>query len=188
MRLSVVLVQTSPAAGVALSESLVGNLIGRPGLDLILVDRLDRIAEDSTDRLTLDSISGDFALLDWRSPGDQLQSLQELGIQATRWPHQSDLHAEAISQPSRQKAFLFDLNQFATADQIIRKLNQLRESLAVKTINLGGLSSGVRTVPTKMSTQSTETVGENDDIVPRRTHIDDEGLDALINQLDDLDV
>ena len=70
VRLSVVMVHSAPATPSAerVAQGVVGELIGLSGIDLVLVGPLDSLSESSTDRLTLSSIGGDIAMLDWRMP------------------------------------------------------------------------------------------------------------------------
>ena len=70
VRLSVVMVHSAPATATAerVAQGVVGELIGLSGIDLILVAPLDSLSETSTDRLTLSSLDGDIAVLDWSQP------------------------------------------------------------------------------------------------------------------------
>jgi len=217
MRLAVILVQQAPAGAAGLAESLVGNLIGRPGLDLTLVNRFDGIADDSTDRMTLESVGGHAAVLDWHSPVEIARQLEAIGFEGQRWPHPLDPidpSAESVRQrePPR-KLFLFDLNAFADPNRILAELTRLRESLSVRTVSLDtalrGKSIGTSPSPANdrrtgnptLPREQSETAEANDagvnlqsdpvrhrprgDSVPETT---DRHLDALIDQLDDLDV
>ena len=55
VRLSVIMVHSPPPTSTAqqLAQGVVGELIGLPGIDLTLVEPLDRLQATSTDRLTL---------------------------------------------------------------------------------------------------------------------------------------
>ncbi len=69
IRLSVIMVHAPPTAGAErTAQSVVGELIGLNGIDLTLVGPLAQLDETSTDRLTLASLSGDVAVLDWQRP------------------------------------------------------------------------------------------------------------------------
>ncbi len=202
MRLPVILVQFPPASGASLAEDLVGNLIGRAGLDLTLVNRFDAIATDSTDRLTLDAITVPVAVLDWRSPDEIRQVLGEIGFDGVRCAHQLD--PQVLPSPgstSVRRLFLFDLNQHTDVNAIVAELNRLRESLSVKTVSLGGLS----TLPPRKATAHVVAEKRNDDQVTRGPDTDastiakptvplpsdstsDEHLDAMLDELDQLDV
>ena len=137
-RLTVILNQAAPAVAPAqrLCESVIGELIGRPGIDLILVASLRGLAGDATDRLTLESIRGDTAVLDWQSPGETCRDLAEIGFAGSRWPHASDLDAAPPEQKSR-RIYAFDLNRFETADAVCSALTALLSSRQVRTFTLG---------------------------------------------------
>jgi hypothetical protein len=214
MRLPVILVQNPPASGVGLADDLVGNLIGKPGLDLTLVDRLDAIAADSTDHLTLEGITVPSAVLDWRSPEEMIQQLASIGFHGRRCPHQLD--AEVRDEPSQhvRRLFLFDLTVHTHADAIIAELSRLRESLSVKIVSLGaslspgpsrGQASAAAMPPASASDpggeaaasrSSKQTAGpppkpstdaETANVRPMIDRTSDEELDGLIDQLDELD-
>ncbi|MCA9139128.1 MAG: hypothetical protein KDB00_20285 [Planctomycetales bacterium] len=213
MRLPVILVQNPPAAGAALAEALVGNLIGRAGLDLTLVDRFDSIADDSTDRMTLEGITVPSAILDWRSEEQILESLEAIGFTGVRCPHQLDSDHSPTPGTSTRRLFLFDLTKHQDATKIVSELDRLRGSLSVKTVSLGSLSpiNGAKNAVTKgdqtPSDQPQNSASRTDSVassaadstaVPGRsgaaamTYLasprSDKNLDDLIDQLDDLDV
>ena len=206
MRLPVILVQNPPASGAALAEALVGNLIGRAGLDLTLVDRFDALAADSTDRMTLEAITVPSAILDWQSESEMLSSLSAIGFLGTRCAHQLDSAAPAGQFAptgqgrSNRRLFLFDLNRHRDAAKIIAELDRLRSSLSIKTFSLGAIAPpGDASAPL---VQPRDAVNPGDSIAataatPARVTStasmigltrSDENLDALIDQLDDLDV
>ena len=202
MRLPVILVQNPPAAGAALAEALVGNLIGRAGLDLTLVDRFDSLSPESTDRMTLDAITVPSAILDWKSPPEMLATLEAIEFHGVRCPHRLDPAESTERGNSSRRLFLFDLTKHTDALKIVAELDRLKESLAVKTFTLG--SNGTTPRP---SGPPTPRDGESDSkTVSGDSPVDspvgkpepvaatpgiarsDQNLDALIDQLDDLDV
>jgi len=205
MRLPVILVQNAPAGEAAYAESLVGNLIGRPGLDLTLVDRFDSIAVDSTDRMTLEGISVPSAVLDWQKPERMLSALAEIGVQGTRSPHQLDRDVAASHGTSPRRLFLFDLTTHRHVEAILAELDRIRASLSVKTFSLAGLSAvassrentpiadpsqeSENATPTPIATASPVIAKPQTSPTPSPGTVrSDENLDDLIDQLDDLDV
>ena len=118
VRLSVVMVHSAPATPSAerVAQGVVGELIGLSGIDLVLVGPLDSLSESSTDRLTLSSIGGDIAMLDWRMPEVMHESLKRLGIDGTRTRHTADPDVAEIGiatvNPDGQsrKLYFFNLN------------------------------------------------------------------------------
>lgn len=213
MRLPVILVQNPPASGAALAESLVGNLIGRAGLDLTLVNRFDSIAEDSTDRMTLSAITVPSAVLDWQPAGELHSILMQIGFDGVRAPHQLDREPPSAGPAksagaSNRRLFLFDLNRHDSADQIVAELDRLRKSLSVKTFSLGDkhdaphvgaansmpvpTSSSANAVPVSAALNRPMSPPISD---PNKKRVEevvllqsDDHLDSLIDQLDDLDV
>ncbi|OUT54001.1 MAG: hypothetical protein CBB71_23390 [Rhodopirellula sp. TMED11] len=198
MRLPVILIQNPPASGVALAEQLVGNLIGRPGLDLTLIDRLDSLGKESTDRMTLEGITVPAAVLDWRDASNLYDALQAIDFNGYRCAHQMDPTPPTEQRSSSRRLFLFDLKQSTDPIAIMQELNRLKDSLAVKTISIGGL-----TPPSKQATQqSSESVHQAvstppptspsvpamDTAPPQGVSRSDDNLDALIDHLDELDV
>ena len=209
MRLPVILVQNPPAGGTELAETLVGNLIGRPGLDLTLVDRLDSISPDSTDQMTLEGITVPSAVLDWRAPAQTLASLQAIGFNGRRCPHQldrPDQSDQAVDHTasndsggiSRRRIFLFDLNTHTDANLIIAELDRLRESLSVRTISISlgdNLSQPAAKPDSKPNAPSVgapnhSRASHSLEMQPDQSEDlqSDECLDQLIDRLDELDV
>jgi hypothetical protein len=158
IRLNVIIVHSPPAIPGAqqLAESLVGELIGRPGIDVALVESLSGISESSTDALTLESITGDVAVLDWRSPADLVQALAALQFVGTRAPHANDpggndpsANDPGGSDPQREEAVLmgrkiyaFDLQTHTDAKQLCNDLQALLATRRVQTFAIGGRDSG----------------------------------------------
>ena len=144
VRLSVVMVHNAPATPSAerVAQGVVGELIGFSGIDLILVGPLDSLGESSTDRLTLSSIGGDIAVLDWRIPEVMHESLRRLGINGTRVRHAPDPHvAEFGIAPKNpegrpRKLYFFNLNEFSAPERVVAALAELNADRAVRTFSL----------------------------------------------------
>lgn len=202
MRLPVILVENPPAAGASLAESLVGNLIGRAGLDLTLVDRFDSLSENSTDRMTLDGITVPSAVLDWRSPEETQQVLASISFHGMRTPHRLDPLVPSGTGDSNRRLFLFDLTKHRDALSIVAELDRLRESLSVKTVALGSMvapksSGGGRSVEPAnrppldvlpMDVPHPSEDAPSPGVAVRGVVRSDENLSQLIDQLDELDI
>lgn len=202
MRLPVILVQNPPAVGAALAEALVGNLIGRAGLDLTLVDRFDSLSSDSTDRMTLDGITVPSAILDWRTPEEMLVALSSIGFTGVRAAHELDSGTQGETGGSQRRLFLFDLTKHKDAMTIVAELDRLRKSLSVKTFSLGSIGTKSDDTPVaeagKVEIKLAKDVEPAGDSIRSKESISavaeasvtrsDEHLDALIDQLDELDV
>ena len=149
VRLTVVMIQSPPAeaAKQRLSESLIGRLIGRIGIDLTLVDRLSGLGEGSTDRLTLESLSGDVAVLDWQSPERIVSTLHAIGFSGQRAPHGSDPHPPSPGNQTR-RIYAFDLSTFDGVAAIESSLTRLLENRQVRTFTLAGGSGNAAAMPT----------------------------------------
>ena len=200
VRLNVIMVQTPPAGADAhrLSESVVGELIGRPGMDLVLIGKLDQVAPDSTDRLTLDSMSGDVVILDWRDPAQSVHLLQVAGFEGARALHQHDLKASPVS--SARRIYAFDLSQFQDGIEVCKALSELLASRRVQTVSIG-LSPGSRPVAPSLTKNGrsepntfkpAEQNGQGtsqpvNDSASQSRGLSSLDLDELVDQLDDLD-
>ena len=236
VRLSVVMVHRTlgtPAAE-RIAQQVVGELIGLHGIDLVLIAPLESLEKTSTDWLTLSSIQGDLAILDWQTPAAMQQNLDFLGVLGTRALHAADAGAPAVASPSSdssgvsRRLYFFDLNGFATAEAVVSSIAELNAARSVRTFSLGEVVSRSNAVETaqadqqafasesespdaqqRMTTQSTpldpsvtdernaehaRAEGSADSVarnVPEGTRglgEDNQNLDALIDELDQLDL
>ena len=144
-RLTVVLSQSpgnsvlSGKCAIRDAESVVAELIGLAGIDLTLIASLDTITESSTDHLTLSSISGDFAMLDWQTPELIVSSLQRNHVIGLRTPHPSDREAP-IPVAGQRRVYVFDLTQFTDTASLRECIEQLHQQRQVKTFSLDALA------------------------------------------------
>jgi hypothetical protein len=205
VRLSVIMVHTPPvgSAHQDLSETVVGELIGLAGIDLTLVGPIATLSDASTDRLTLDSISGDVAMLDWQPPRESLTALSAIGFVGRRTPHAHDPPSASNGQalPTEnggRRIYAFDLTQFAQAGEVVAALTQLRDHRQVRTLSIGVASSPIRPTattgampgppplpiqPRKPSATRADDALESDP-KPLSGSLD---LDQLLDELDQLD-
>lgn len=142
VRLSVIMVHSTPPTATAqqLAQGVVGELIGLPGIDLTLVEPLDRLQETSTDLLTLGSLGGDVAVLDWQSPAEILALLESIEFEGKRSPHQHDLDVPSPPANSR-RIYVFDLSKFSRSEDVIAALSRLNADRQVRAFTLGPISS-----------------------------------------------
>ena len=138
VRLSVIMVHSTPPTATAqqLAQQVVGELIGLQGIDLTLVEPFSQLHESSTDRLTLGSLGGDVAVLDWRSPAEILASLASIDFEGKRSPHQHDLEVPSAPANSR-RIYAYDLSKFSRADDVIAALSRLNADRQVRAFSLG---------------------------------------------------
>ncbi|QDT13222.1 hypothetical protein [Planctomycetes bacterium K23_9] len=144
VRLNVIMVHSPPAKAGAqqLAEDVVGELIGRPGIDVTLVGSLDQAAATSTDMLTMESISSDVAVLDWRSPEQLMETLAKIEFGGDRCRHAEDQEA-APSRPGSRKIYAFDLRRFSDAKLLCTSLQSLLATRQIKTVSIGGLGTAL---------------------------------------------
>ena len=138
VRLPVILIQSRPphAAAEKLADSLVGELIGASGLDLILVDPLAEMEIDAIDRLTLESLEGDVALLDWKDSSEIIRDWRDAGLVGERAPH--DLESEAVlGVAGVRRVYAMDLRVVESYRQVLTALGKIQSERMVKTFTLG---------------------------------------------------
>ncbi len=199
VRLSVIMIHTPPAGSgkQPLAESIVGELIGLPGIDLTLIGPLQSLAESSTDRLSLDAISGDVVTLDWQTPEQSLSDLSTIGFRGSRALHTNDPQPPENGANTPRRIYAFDLNQFSDASTLVSALVQLRDHRQVKTISMSlapprqrptaakpmtnPMTKPAAATPIASPTSKTAEVPET----PRKSELID--LDELLDQLDQLD-
>lgn len=145
VRLSVVL---SQSAGKLprhrdLESEIVAGLIAAAGIDLSLIGSIDALDAAATDRMMLDGLRGDLALLCWFSPEEAAAHLTAAGIEGRRAPHRFDPepayvpHPDPSSPAPFRRIYYFDLTQHASAPSLQSALEQLLASRRVVTFGLG---------------------------------------------------
>ena len=208
VRLNVIMNHSPPPAGSdqQFGESIIGELIGRPGVDLTLVGQFASLSEGSTDRLRLESIAGDVAVLDWQSPAEIVASLAAIGFSGARTPHPGDPDPPAVNPPTR-RIYAFDLRRYGRAETVCTQLGELLAGRQTRTFSLGlvtpprlppvdGGTAGEESPPPSLPSPRPESTptrkhpaaegkSREETIDPRSTGAVD--LDALLNELDDLD-
>lgn len=195
-RLPIIMVQTRPptAAAQQRAEQIVGELIGINGIDLTLVDPLPSLAENSTDWLTLSAVSGDVAVLDWKSQDQLLSELANVGFQGQRSLHEHDRDAPPAAAGSR-RIYAFDLTRFGSAADLISALERLLSSRQVRTFSLGLVATpgtaqnspsppNARPQPIQSRPQTEMPLAETNKRPAGGADVD---LDALLDQLDQID-
>ena len=141
VRLNVIMVHAPAGTNAAqrLTEAVVGELIGLSGIDLTLIDQIAQIDPTSTDYLTLDSLSGDVAVLAWRPVAESIRSLSELGFRGSRARH---AHDRAGPDAGRSRSIYgYDLSEFDSPQQVCAALSDLLDARQVRTYSLEGLIS-----------------------------------------------
>ncbi|QDV64777.1 hypothetical protein [Crateriforma conspicua] len=142
VRLNVLLIQTPPptsAAGSMIDE-IVGQLIAVPGVDLMLVRSPHHWEPESTDRLTLENLQNDVAVLDWVPIEQSADALRQVCQDHARTRHENDADAPPPRVGSKC-LFLFDLGQFETAVDVVDAIHRIQESRQVRTFQLFGTTA-----------------------------------------------
>lgn len=150
VRLSV-LVLRPPGGGStwhAHSDDLLGHLLGRPGFDVTLLERLPAAGEDSTETLALESIGGHVACLAWQDAADVVADLERAGRPMVRRPHDGDpdcadaaapvpgLQQASVSVP-QGRMFLYDMRHQGRTEAVLGALQKLLQTLQVSTFQIG---------------------------------------------------
>lgn len=118
-------------------EDIVGNLIGTEGLDLVLIGEPARLSATSTDRLTLETLSGDVAVLDWKCPEEITRELDRIPFAVQRARHPHDPAAPNRSEVATRGMYAFDLNRFGSSRELISALQDLNARRGVRIFSLG---------------------------------------------------
>ncbi|MFK8112234.1 MAG: hypothetical protein AB8B91_08520 [Rubripirellula sp.] len=216
VRLPVVFVHATPPSASAQrkADEIVGELIGRAGIDLTLVGPLAGLSEQTTDRLTLDALVGDVAVLDWQTPEQIHESLNGIEFDGRRARHRDDPGAPEpnVEVKSRRRIYAFDMNAVPSAAHAIESLEKLKADQQVRTFSLDALapkpSDGAAkrvALPIAKQTQEsakngfgTTTPSNHQESAPHLKNSDSPSkvaptgeqaldLDDLLDQLDDLD-
>lgn len=204
IRLSIVLTQASGSDS-DLESQLVSELLGAPGMDLSIIAALGHLSDNHTDRLVMEGLQGDFALLGWESPGELIAHCQRLGISGSRAPHQLD--ADAPHTPQTRRIYTVDLRN-QKAQTVLATLQQILQSRRTPTISLlptpgtspaplGAGKAKSTTAPTTPAPPASTTPTSATPSPPKRTgptttaqstDPEDARLDALVDDLNDLDI
>lgn len=139
VRLTVVISQVSQGTSKqqALEASLIAELIGRAGIDVSLIGPLSQVEHSATDRLVLEGISGDFAVVTWLSADQAMEQLATLHISGRRTPHRADPQVDnGPASDVGRRIYCFDLNRFSTSDALAESLCQLLDERRVVTVSL----------------------------------------------------
>ncbi len=149
IRLSIVLSQSTGGTAIQqdMEGDLVARLIGLPGLDLCLVGPLERSTQETTDRLVLEGLQGDFALLTWHAAEAAIELLRQAGQVGERVPHALDPFApnDSVSKGEEQSGgkeaagrrfYLVELRG-KTSEQVVDGLQQILAARRTKTVAIG---------------------------------------------------
>ena len=198
-RLNVILVsRASLAKSAALTEAIVGNLVGRPGIDLVLVAPLSEITEDSTDRLTLLAMTSAVAVLTWTPAPETISDLHQIGFDGWRCPHAGDPHPDNSGNASESERSIYavDLQNIVSAEDLADQLDRLRKAQSIQTFAINGNSHAPRVATRGALNPSPPAIANKPPALTPPPNAEmstkpvdsDETLDDLIDRLDQFDV
>lgn len=191
-------------------DDAVGQLLGRPGLDLVLLDRIPGPDESGTERLAVESIAGDVACVGWTDAELVSEPLGLLGKRVARVPHRRDQDAAPVqSDEPIAKLYHFDMRREGASQTILADLQALlaTRQTPMFQIGVGGSTSPKpataspsqastppkNVTPIKAATPSpakpsTAAVSSLNAPTPPLTPNQSTDLDALVDELDELDL
>lgn len=188
-------------------DDAVGQLLGRPGLDLVLLDRIPGPDESGTERLAVESIAGDVACVGWTDAEMVSEPLGLLGKRVARVPHRRDADAESVLDDEPiAKLYHFDMRREGASQTILADLQAL---LATRQTPMFQIGIGGSARPKKASASAPSTTKpdaapvQNNTPSPAKpstppvsprastsplTSNRSTDLDALVDELDELDL
>ncbi|KLU05182.1 hypothetical protein RISK_002944 [Rhodopirellula islandica] len=184
-------------------DDAVGQLLGRPGLDLVLLDRIPGPNESGTERLAVESVAGDVACVAWTDAEQVSKPLGLLGKRVARVPHRRDVEAAPVQDAEPiAKLYHFDMRREGASQTILADLQALLATRQTPTfqIGAGGSAKPMRaSAPAAPKAQSKVAPIQNMTPSPAKpsaavvsppplTPNQATDLDALVDQLDELDL
>lgn len=189
-------------------DDAVGQLLGRPGLDLVLLDRIPGPDESGTERLAVESIAGDVACVGWTEAEKVSEPLGLLGKRVARVPHRRDMDAAPVQGDEPiAKLYHFDMRREGASQTILADLQALLATRQTPMFQIGmaGSTSPKQTKATAASkvppnaapiqnvTPSLAKPPASEALplgsaTPPLTKNQSTDLDALVDELDELDL
>ena len=138
-------------------DDVIGQLLGRPGLDVTLLERLPSapsVDDYGTERLALESLGGHLACLAWSEPETFQTAMAVAGKPMNRRPHQHDPHSEDATDESSDdpdtvvgRMFFFDMRQPAISEDIFASLQNLLKKLQTPMFQIQPVGKSKRIQP-----------------------------------------
>lgn len=127
-------------------DDLLGNLLGRPGLDVTLLERLPCPEDGSTETLALEAIGGHVACLAWQEPEQVIADLARAGRPMVRRRHSADPNCDEnnavteVPSPERPgRMYFFDMRADRDTQRTLADLQTLLATLQTPTFQIGGM-------------------------------------------------
>ncbi|MEO9932246.1 hypothetical protein, partial [Rhodopirellula bahusiensis] len=186
-------------------DDAVGQLLGRPGLDLVLLDRIPGPDESGTERLAVESIAGDVACVGWTDAEQVSEPLGLLGKRVARVPHRRDEDAAPIQNDEPiAKHYHFDMRRDGASQTILADLQALLATRQTPMFQIGGGPAAPKRANAKAVPKAASNAVPVKDITPTKpaavpsappaspapslTKDQSTDLDALVDELDELDL
>lgn len=187
-------------------DDVIGQLLGRPGLDVTLLERLPQPGDSTTERLALESLGGHIACLAWSDAETLVGELAAAGKPMQRRVHQYDsggMSSEDLSRaPAAGRMFYFDMRRVDANVSIFDDLQALLKTLQTPMFQIGAMKTpppnskrSVSPVPPTSSTTPAQPIAAPSPLpsptpvpVPAAPIESEEDLDRLVDELDDLDL
>jgi hypothetical protein len=123
-------------------DDVIGQLLGRPGLDVTLLERLPAPGESTTERLALESLGGHIACLAWTDAESTLGELDAAGKPMVRRTHKHDPEVPSNGVESQSgnvvgRLFFFDMRLSDANRWIFEELQQLLKTLQTPMFQIG---------------------------------------------------
>ncbi len=206
VRLNVVIVQASHMSALQsdVTEQVMIDLLGRPGLDLLIVQSL--ISDPaSTDYMALTALESDIVIVDWHSEEAIVSYLGALGIEGYSAAHELNPQPQATASISQRRFYCFDLRMGFKASQVAATILKLLGAKQVRTVSIGNVtpirsnrlpvtttnlepSVSVQLVNAAVSSPVSATAAQH--TLPETTNAaldEDQQLDRLVDGLNDAD-
>ncbi len=141
-RLNVVIVQSPHMSALQsdVTEQVMIELLGRPGLDLLIVQSLVSGA-DTTDHMALAALENDCVIVDWHSEEEICKGLAAIGIEGYCAPHELNPKPQAPKSMAPRRLYCFDLRLGFNASQVAATILKLLAAKQVQTVRIGNLAS-----------------------------------------------
>jgi len=149
-------------------DDCLGQLLGRPGLDLVLLDRLPRPDEVGTERLAVETIQGDVACLAWTDGDFVAERFGQLDKPVHRVAHRRDRppqpEIDTAGMSSKPKLYFFDMRVPAASSTIVDDLQHLLEVRRTPTFQILTPPTG-STAPSNLPSNSpSKSPGKSNDL------------------------
>lgn len=185
-------------------DDLLGHLLGRPGLDVTLLERLPIPGDGSTETLALESIGGHAACLAWQDPNDVVADLARAGKPTGRRAHAGDPGGDETGpeklQASKSDAgrmYFFDMRRRRDVFGALGELQSLLKTLQLPTFQIMGTTpSRTVTLNARKPDGKRSEAGSRDAVssleaMTKPIAVNDrssDALDRLVDELEELDI